>query len=118
MRTPRTGGDRGPALPGGDRFAARHLWRSARALQGPAIVNSSRRRRVLSFARAQDRRSLSQTRSRSESVVGLAYLSSPIGFRRNAPEPAPLWAARQGTLRLGEARLGEAEGAVVAGQPE
>src|SRR5207245_4624080 len=87
------------------------------ALQRPAIVNPSRRRRALSLARTQDRRPLSRTRSRSESVVGLAYLSSPISFRRNAPEPAPLEAARQGTLRLGEARLGAAEGAVLVGRP-
>src|SRR5207302_7198751 len=88
----------------------------ARALQRLATVEPNRQRETLSAARAQDRRSLSQARSRSESVVGLAYLSSPISFRRNAPEPAPLWAARQGTLRLEEARLGEVEGAVLVGR--
>src|SRR5207237_7380942 len=40
------------------------------------MVNQSRRRRALRLARAQDRRPPSRTRSRSESVVGLAYLSS------------------------------------------
>src|SRR5206468_7682700 len=101
----------------GPRLAAAPLSGCAQALPRPASVNPSRRQQAVSLARAQDRRSLSQRRSRSESVVGLAYLSSPISFRRNAPEPAPLLATRQGTLRLGEARLGEVEGAVLVGRP-
>jgi hypothetical protein len=54
----------------------------------------SRRRAPRSPARARDGRAPSRARSRPELVVGIAYLSSPIRFRRNAPEPAPLSAAR------------------------
>src|SRR2546426_3706010 len=103
----RLGGPPAVALPSG----------SGRALRQPAIVEPSRQRRApTGLAPVHDWRPPSRARSRPESVVGIAYLSSPIGFRRDAPEPAPLEAARQGTLRLGEARLGEVAEAVLGGR--
>ena len=52
-------------------------------------------------ARAQDWRTPSRARSPALSVVGIAYLSSPISFRRDAPEPAPHSRGASGHTTLG-----------------
>src|SRR5690348_18373829 len=95
--------------------AAARVSGCARAPPRSATAGRSLQRRPL---RSPER--VRQARPRapppSISVVGIAYLSSPICSRRNAPEPAPLSAARQGTLRLGEARLGAEGGAAAVGR--